>query len=88
MNRVLVDTISLGSYIKIKIGGKKMSEVKPKIEPQEVHLVNGKEITFHCQTIPVILPSGLLMSEPNKTYSWYFPNSSILKSKVKSQSKS
>ena len=59
-----------------------MSEVKPKIEPQEVHLVNGEETKFHCQTIPVILPSGLLMSEPNKTYSWYFPNSSILKAKL------
>jgi len=59
-----------------------VEQAKPKIEPQEVYLVNRKKITFHCQTIPVILPTGLLMSEPNKTYSWYYPNSSLLMAKL------
>ena len=53
-----------------------------KIEKQEIWFVDGGYQSFHAQAIPVLHPAGLLVSEPNRSFSWFVPYSSIRKAKL------
>jgi len=53
-----------------------------KIEKQEVWFIDGGYQSFHAQAIPILATSYLVVSEPNKSYSWIIPLSSIRKCKL------
>jgi len=57
-------------------------EPKPRIERNEVFFADGAKDNFHCQAIPVFHPAGLIISEPNKTYSIFIPYGAIKKAKL------
>ena len=53
-----------------------------KIEKQEVWFIDGGYQSFHAQAIPVFHPAGLIISEPNKSHSWFFSYGVIKRAKL------